>query len=246
MQIQTPGGDILVAGHNNPTKIEINEFERLTELDEQNAAAFKENFKFIFGVITAICFVVLLFTIEYITGARFFKSLIWSAILGPIAGLIITMLCEPKTSDEEIRKSLASVIGQYNSASYKNIYTYREGRSILVVNSAGMIVMNEWPNKFGATVLFPQNILSARVNTQTKLNTTTKESGSFTVGAGKGIFGGYSTGRTSKSETVAEHKHTFELRYQLYANSEVQLKTINFGSNREEAESLCDLVCNLR
>lgn len=246
MQIQTPGGDILVAGLNNPTKIELNEFERLSALDEQHAAANRENFKGVFGTTTVICCVVFLFLIEHFTGAHFFKSLIWAVILGSIAGLIITIMMAAKTSDEEIRKSLSSVIGQYNSASYKNIYTYREERSILVVNSAGMIVMNQWPNKFGAIVLFPQNILSARVNTQTKLNTTTKESGSFTVGAGKGIFGGYSTGRTSKSETVAEHKHTFELRYQLSANSEVQLKTIDFGSNREEAENLCDLICNLR
>lgn len=246
MELKINNNYALTSGQNNSTKIENEEFNRLLGLDETHNKNNKDNFQKRFIKFSLISLAVLFSLFLFLFHASWMKSIIWSAILGSVLGYIITKRLEEKTSDSDILQSIHKIISQYNYGNFKNIYTYRIGRDSFVVNSAGLIIMNEWHNKLSATVLFPQNILSARINTDTELQTTTKQSGSFTVGAGKGLFGGYSTGRKAQSKTVAVHKHRFELRYQLSANSNVQLKTIDFGSNRVEADNLCDLVQNLR
>lgn len=235
-----------MSGQNMATVIENEEFNRLLGLDRNHSRNNEDNFRKRIIKVSLISFVILFLIFLFLFHASWMKSVIWGAILGSVLGYIITKALEEETSDSDILQSIHKIISQYNDGHFKNIYTYRKGRDSFVVNSAGLIIMNEWNDKFSATVLFPQNILSARINTDTELQTTTKQSGSFTVGAGKGLFGGYSTGRHAQSKTVAVHKHRFELRYQLSANSNVQLKTIDFGSNREEADNLCDLVQNLR
>lgn len=107
----------------------------------------------------------------------------------------------------------------------------------------GFICFSEISTAFRMLRLAKHQIVEATVERETRYVTSTKEGGSVTVGGGSGgLFGGYSTGRSSKSVTTAEETAFLEIRYQQEPNGMVSTLVVPFGANRRDAEEACGMI----